>query len=98
MSYERCASCKEWHWKDKPCPPIYYFKHEDWGDAFEEIRAYDYEDAAERFAKQYNEDGDYCLMDSSTEVIISDGKIEKNFRVSAEPDINYHRWSSAGKR
>lgn len=90
MEYEKCLICKEYHWTDKPCNPIYYFKHEDWGDDFQKIRAYDFEDAAKKFGIKYNEYGDYALMNDSVEVIISDGNTEKKFNVSAEPVINYH--------
>lgn len=89
MSFDKCNLCNEYVWLDKhKCAPIYYFKHPNWGDEFQEIRAHSFEDAAEKFAKTYNEDGDYALMNKSEEVIISDGKTEKKFRVSAEPDIN----------
>ena len=90
-NYNKCPTCKEYVWTEKHnCPPVFYFKHENWGDDFEEIRAHSFEDAAERFAKLYNDDGDYSLMDNEEHVIISDGKTEKKFIVSAEPDISYH--------
>lgn len=91
MSYIKCKLCKEGYfdWQTHKCKPIFFFKHENWGDDFEEIRADSFEEAAENFAKLYNENGDYALMNSSEEVIISDGNIEKKFSVSAEPDINY---------
>jgi hypothetical protein len=90
MEFNRCSLCKEFHWDNQKCNPIYYFKHEDWGDDFQEIRASSFEDAAEKFAIKYNTNGDYNLMDNTIEVIISDGKTEKKFDVSAEPSINYH--------
>ena len=67
----------------------FYFKHEDWGEEFQPIEAFDMEDAAEKFAERYNEDGDYCLMNHSEDVLISDGTIEKVFTVYAEPTVNY---------
>lgn len=88
-----CPICKEYYFAEKHhCPPFFYYKHEDYGDNFQEIRAYNFEDAAERFATLYNEDdGEYCLMgnDDGEEVIISDGKIEKTFTVFAEQSIAY---------
>lgn len=91
MSMDRCSICQEWKYsfKEHHCASVYQFKHENYGEEYEDIRAYSFEDAAERFAKKYNEDGDYSLMNTSTEVTISDGKEEKKFTVSAEPDINY---------
>jgi len=89
-NYSECKICKEWHWANEKCDPIFYFKHEDWGDGFEEIRACDFDDAAEKFAILFNEDGEFQLMDSTEDVIISDGKIEKKYNVSAESDICYH--------
>ena len=78
-------------WKEPhKCPPLFYFRHENWGEELQEIRATDFEDAAERFAKMYNEeDGEYCLLNEEEDVIISDGKIEKKFIVSAEQSVDY---------
>ena len=88
--FGKCKTCGKYDFLDKhKCPPIFYFKHENWGDELQEIRAWDFEDAAKEFAMLYNEDGDYSLMDNTEEVIISDGKTEKKFIVSAEPDIHY---------
>ena len=91
MVREKCTDCGgyKYDWREHHCAPIYYFKHEDYGEEFQEIRAYSFDDAAENFAKQYNEDGDYSLMNNSIDVIISDGKTEKKYTVSAEPDIHY---------
>jgi hypothetical protein len=93
MSLSKCPTCKEFVFDGivHRCEPIYYFKHENWGEEFQEIRAIDFDDAAEKFAKLYNEDGDYSLMNGDTEeVIISDGKTEKKYKVSAEQAIEYH--------
>jgi len=88
--YKKCDICGEWDWSNThKCPPIMYFKHENWGEDWEEIRAHDHEDAAEKFAEMYNDDGDYSLMDLEVDVLISDGKIEKTFVVSAETSIEY---------
>lgn len=88
-NYDLCKKCNTWHWLEDKCSPIFYFKHEDWGDEFQEIRAHSFDDAAKNFAKLYNEDNEYCLMNSNEDVIISDGKIEKKYDVSAERDIHY---------
>ena len=88
--FDRCKICGEYDFLDKhKCPPIYYYKHDDWGDEFQKIRAWSFSGAAIAFAKLYNENGDYALMNDTIEVTISDGKIEKQFLVSAEPDIHY---------
>lgn len=91
MACDYCSICGElkFDWEEHRCPPNYYFKHEDWGDKFQAIRAWSFDDAAEKFAKKYNEDGDYALMNRTIEVLISDGEVEKKFSVTAEPDINY---------
>jgi hypothetical protein len=68
-----------------------YFRHEDWGDEWQPIRASDHEEAALQFAEKTNlESGDYSLMDSEDTVLISDGETEKTFVVSAEPTVSYH--------
>lgn len=88
MSYKKCSVCGEWDFEDRHvCPAIFYFKHESWGDEFVEIRAHDFEDAAERFAELYNDEGN--LVDSEETVVISDGKTEKKFIVSAELSVTY---------
>lgn len=89
--YRFCEICRTCHWTNKNCLPIFYFKNEDYyGKEFQRIRANDFDDAAERFARFFNEDGGgYALMNNSLEVIISDGKLEKKYKVSAEPDIRY---------
>ena len=93
MSYEKCGTCKEYGFTDThKCKPILYFKHENWGDDWQEIRGLDFEEAAENFAKRYNENGDYPMMngDNTVEVLISDMKTEKKFIVTAEASIDYH--------
>lgn len=87
--FERCKECGDFDWLSKhKCHPIFYLTHEYWGER-KEIHAQDFYDAAMRFAKKYNENGDYALMDSTEKVVISDGVTEKTFIVSAEPDIHY---------
>jgi hypothetical protein len=89
MAFEKCSICGEYDFVDRHvCPPTYYFKHPDWGDEFETIRAYSFENAAEKFAEKYFEDepiDDNC----NVEVLISDGKTNKMFRASASIDIYY---------
>jgi len=90
MPFYKCPICNQYDFPDThKCPPIYYFKHPHWGDEFQKIHASSFENAAEEFAKIYNEDGDYYLMDNEEIVIISNGKIEKTFKVSARQSIEY---------
>ena len=90
-----CEICHEYYFEyegSKPhkCLPVMYFKHEDWGDRWIEIRALDYEHAAMKFAEIYDSDDHYLVDGDETEVEISDGTVEKTFVVSAEVDINYY--------
>ena len=87
--FRRCETCKKYHWSNLKCCPIFYFKHKDYGDDFEEVRADDFEDAAEKFVEKYNDEG--TLLDYGKQtVIISDGKTEKTFVVYAEASVNYY--------
>ena len=39
--YKQCKICGEFDWENEhKCLPIMYFKHRDWGDIWEEIRAH----------------------------------------------------------
>jgi len=91
MSCEYCKVCEElkFSWRKHKCPPVFYAKHEIFGDEPKEFYADSFEEAALKFAKYYNEDGDYALMNSCEQVIISDGIKEKKFSISSEPDIYY---------
>jgi hypothetical protein len=53
----------------------------------EEYQQYGFnkEDAAIKFAKSYNEEGDYCLMNETMEITVDGTK----FEISAEPDVYY---------
>jgi hypothetical protein len=89
--YETCKICGDYdRIEDHKCAPKMYFRHPDWGEEWNEIYAYDMKDAAKRFAVMYNEDGDYSLMNDTEEVIIRDGTVEKVFKISAEPSIEYY--------
>ena len=89
--YDKCETCGEWGFMNKhTCPPVMYYKHEDYGDEWQEMRGRSYRDVALKFAEKYNEeDGEYCLMNSDTKVLISDGTTEKKFLVYAEPSVEY---------
>lgn len=98
--FSKCRECGEYDWvKKHKCPPVFYFKHDSWGEELQKIYAHSFEDAALRFAKKFNEDGDYSLMDDGKEeVIISDGVTEKIFIVRAETSIEYYADEKAGKK
>ena len=90
MSYEKCPTCGRYDFTERhSCPDKFYFKHPDWGDERVLLYAYSHEEAAKAFAEKYFEDEP---IDPSwdTEVIISDGKQEKTFRVHAEIDVEYY--------
>jgi len=89
-NFDNCPKCKEYVYLSRHSCELFYFKHEDWGDEFQEIYAFDMDDAAEKFAILYNEGGYYPLMDNEIDVLISDGQTETTYTVSAEPDISYH--------
>lgn len=90
-SYRRCDICKDWHWTDKKCNPIYNVFHEDYmGDDSKEIRAVSHEGAALGYARYYNEhDSEYSLMNDNIEVKVEKDGITQFFLVGAEPDIHY---------
>ena len=49
------------------------------------IRAMDSEDAALKFAQEYNENNDYYLMDSEAKINING----TDFLITAKPDVHY---------
>lgn len=92
-NYKKCKTCGEFYWEggdpEHTCPPIMYFKHEEYGDEWEEIRSRSHYEAALSFAKKYDECEHDLLEYGDTEVLIFDGKVEKTFIVSAEATIDY---------
>ena len=88
--YEKCDTCREWHWTESKCSPEYLVYFEDYmGDEAKEIRANTHESAALKFAEWYNTQNDYCLMNETIDVKVEKDGIVKNFSVSAEPDVHY---------
>ncbi len=86
---DKCIKCGYEHFEWEKCLTTFYYKHECSDYEYNKIGAYNFNDAAERFARKYDED-DHCLVGSSEEVVISDGQVEKKFSVSAEQDIIYY--------
>lgn len=96
MGYSFCEKCEDY--KTLPCncitwlvcPLDEYFEGMPDGDYLDVYSDFP-EDAAEKYGKSYNEDGDYSLMnDSITLVVVHPITREvKHYQVSAEPDIYY---------
>lgn len=81
--------CDHFHWSDKKCPPIFTIEYED-GDR--KVHGNDFEEAAEKFAEEYNIYSEYWLMDNEMQIKVTDSEGEsKNFIIGAEQSINY--WS-----
>jgi hypothetical protein len=92
MSMKLCKICGEWKYdfREHKCPPVFYITHEEYlGDEKKKIYAWTFEEAAKKYGEKYNSNGDYSLMNDSIDIVVSDGKTEKKFSVSAEPDIHY---------
>ncbi len=77
LSHSKICGCKEFN---------VIYEGEDY-----EIYAKGHHDAAEKFAKQYNEDGDYDLMNETIEITVIEVErdVPTKFEVGAEPDIYY---------
>jgi len=89
--YIKCKECDNFHWSDSKCDPIFIIKEGYYG-IDSEIHAYDFEEAAEKFAEKYNEENDWCLMNNEAEIKVTDSKGEsKTFKIGAEQSVNY--WS-----
>lgn len=90
--YRKCQICKEFHYTDQDCLPIYGVNLLDYHgeEEFQDFHANSEEDAAEKFAEYYNSNGDYCLMNETEIVSVKnpDGEIKK-FEISAEPSVYY---------
>lgn len=87
----KCDKCHEYRFataKECHCKKFVVFDEDDeeW-----DFYAMDEEGAALKFAKKYNENGDYALMNEEmrVEVILESGGDKTKFIVGAEPDIHY---------
>jgi hypothetical protein len=94
-TYSKCLVCKEYHYTDQKCLPIFLVSHEYYlGDKEKEVRANDHEEAAEKYAKYYNDSGDYPMMNGEPEITIQVRKYDEEkrttFIVTAEPSIDYY--------
>ena len=92
----KCKICGDCHWTDKKCKPIYYvsMREEDgtYNAGGDTIRANSHSEAAEKYAKEYNECNGYCMMNLDDGEVFKvedlDGNIQY-FNILAEPDIYY---------
>lgn len=87
--FEECPACHRYHCATAPCLPIFYYNRPDWHgeDEWRQVRANDFEDAAEEACEWMDSDGDYSIIGSGglDEIRIKDeeGTI-KRFKITAE--------------
>ena len=90
-----CNRCGGYTWDDLcGCKPyeVYHPEYTGWDDP-KVIYASDEEEAAKGYAKYFNEDGDYTMMQSGNECItvrVGEGDKAQWYHVNAEPAIDYH--------
>lgn len=88
--YKRCEKCSEQHWTNIDCEPEYRVSMQDYDpDDYTSVRAVSFEDAAQKYAIDYNEDGDYDLMGETRDIKVQKEEETKYFNIGAEPDVNY---------
>ena len=89
--YKRCNACKEWHYTDEECPPIYKVSMSDYdpGD-YSEIRASSFSEAAEIFSREYNNESDDSILNEPIFMKIEKDEEIKYYHVSCEVDILYY--------
>ena len=79
---EKCERCKNYVFEKCNCQ-LFIIIDED--EETHEVYANTEETAALEFARQYNEDGEYLLMNETMVININDNK----YCVGAEPDVHY---------
>lgn len=95
MKFTKCPECKEYHFDNQKCKPVFLITHDDYlGDAEKSVRGYDHEDAAEAYARYYNEEsGEYSMMHGDNELKIQvrapHETTKRTFIVTAEASIDY---------
>ncbi len=96
MGYDFCEKCGDF--KTVPCNCIAWLVcpleeyEEDMSDGdYSDVYSDFPEDAAEKYGKSYNEDGDYSLMNESITLIVVHPvtRETKQYKVSDVPDIYY---------
>jgi hypothetical protein len=92
--FKECPICHRYHWTTSPCLPIFYYNRPDWHgkDGWCQIRASDFEDAAEKACDKMDSDNEYEIVSTGylDEIRIKDeeGTI-KRFKVEAEAVPQY---------
>jgi len=90
IKYNKCKTCKELHWNNQDCAPLYLVYFEEYlGDEAKEIRAHSFQEAAEKFGEYYNSVSDYELINHSIEVTVEFENETRYYNISAEPDVYY---------
>ena len=93
--FEKCFVCNEYHWSDEECAPLFLVEHVDKGYVGEdkcEVRAHSMQEAAEKYAEEYDSDDHSLLASDETERIrvFDDHGNSRQFDISAEAAINYY--------
>ena len=95
--YNRCLICKEFHWSNKPCKPLYYYNipdchgEDEWG----EVHAYSFSSAAEAASEKSDSHGDHAIIEAGglDEIRIKDSEgTIKRFKVNAECVAQYNAY------
>jgi hypothetical protein len=94
MPFERCAICKEYHWTDKPCLPLFEVSWPEYDpDEWFLIRAASPSEAAEKWAGRFDAQGDYDIIykGNAENVIVRDSNGETfHFDITAETVREYN--------
>ena len=89
---EKCFKCGFKHYNFEDCLTTFLFLHEDYyGDEWQTIGAYSFEDAAEKIAMNINEDeNDTGVIIEKMSIANYDSSIIKYFSVEACAELNYY--------
>lgn len=97
--FRKCPECLGWHYNDIKCDPVYHVYNPDTmrEDEYWPTRAASHEDAAIKYARYYNEDGEYSMMNGGDIAVeVDHNGIKKYFTISAEPSIHYNAKEEKG--
>lgn len=102
MSYERCKTCREWGYADShKCPPIWEVRiyETKWQEDWHEVHASDAERAAQKFAENYDCQGDYDIVKrGSTEVEVRKQGDDQIAHVDISAEAVPHYYAHVRKR
>ena len=89
----KCTICKEYHWINEKCKPIYFVNYPDYhGDEWQEVRANSHKEAAENYCDWHDSQGDYDIIGDGglDEIFIKDAEgVVKKFSVDARAEPTY---------